>query len=323
MSDLTWPVPALVMVIGAGIWLWLYFRYGREHVAEAAPEVLAEPPYDWTPVQLGLLWRYGRLQPADMIASFLDLVRRRALDLMAEPTSVLHAGGLAGIAQQYEFFVERVPRSRVSLTAAERYLVDEILFRYARGEHRTSLTYVMIEGAREHRETCARFDDWREIAEGEAPPLPLEDPLSKRMSRAGMAVGLVMLILAWPLAVLSPNALIVPLIVLGCLMLPGSKAIRKRTPEAAAALSRWQAFRRYLLQWSSLTDGPAHSVVLWEKYLTYGVTLGAARRVIDGFRLLYPSRENIAEARDMYESVFSPGADPFGRALAQLVRRHT
>ena len=138
-----------------------------------------------------------------------------------------------------------------------------------------------------------------------------------------MAVGLVMLSLAYPLAILFPNALIIPLIVLGCLMLPGSKAIRKRTPEAAAALSRWQAFRRHLLQWSSLTDGPAHSVVLWEKYLTYGVTLGAARRVIDGFRLLYPSRENIAEARDMYESVFSPGADPFGKALAQLVRRRT
>ena len=246
MSVLSWLVPTLVTVAGAGIWLHLYLRYGREHVGEAAPPCLSEPPYDWTPVQLGLLWNWGRLRPTDMIASLLDLVRRGLLQLSAEPTSVLPMGGIAGTTQYYEFFVERVPRRDRDMTAAERFLTDEILFRYAAGEQRASLTHAMIEGARHHPETCSRFEDWRQLAESEPRPFAFEDPVSRRMSAVGLTVGLVMLISAWPIAMLCRSAAAVLPILVGCLMLPGSKAIRRRTPEAVAALSRWQAFRRHL-----------------------------------------------------------------------------
>ena len=319
MEILNWLVATLLMIVGAGMWLRLYLRYGREPVVADASDHLDAPPYDWTPVQLGRLWHPGGLGQRDMVASLIDLVRRGVLELRAEPVSVLEVGGLAGVSREYDCFVERATAREGDVTPSERYLIDEIIFRYAAGKHSASLTEVMVEGAREHRDAIGRVARWREIAKGELTPFPFVDPVSEQMSARGTTLGAAMLAGSFPLGIVFPSPMILALIIVAALMLARSGAIRRRSPEGAEVLVRWQAFRRYLVEVSSLSDVPPHSVAVWEKYLVYGVSLGVARRVIDAFRLLDPTPENISSSADLYSSVFALGGDAFCRAFVSLV----
>jgi hypothetical protein len=311
-------IAILAMAVAAGTWLYLYLRYGREHVAAPVSGPVAEPPDEWSPVQLGLLWNYGQLQLSDMVASMLDLVRRGVLRLIAEPVSVLEVGGIAGVTQHYDFFIERVPGGDDRLTEAERYLMDEILFRYGSGEGPVSLFDTMVEGARNFQAACGRFDTWRRIAEREPTPFAFEDPLSLRMSRVCVTAGLATLAAGSAIALLWPSILVLPLLLLGTFMIPGSKTVHRRTRDAVAALARWQAFRRHLDEWSAVRDGPAHSVVLLEQYLVYGVSLGVARTVIRAFQMLLPTRGTISAHMSMYRPAFALEVDAFSQALVAV-----
>jgi hypothetical protein len=321
MGVLNWLVPTLLTAVGAGIWLRLYLCYGREPVSANPPALLSEPPYEWTPVQLGRLWTQRGLGLRDMVASLIDLVRRGVLELRAEPVSVLEAGGLAGVRGEYDCVLARVPSREGEMTVAERYLVEEIAFHHARGKASASLTEAMVEGARHYHAACARVARWRALAEAEPIPFPFEDPVSRRMSARGMTLGLAMLAGSFVLGAVFPSMAVFALVGVAAAMTAGSGVIRRRTPEAAEALVRWQAFRRHLVAMSSLRDVPAHSAAIWEKYLVYGVSLGVARRVIDGFRLLHPTRESISMSVDLYNSVFALGGDPFCRAFASLAAK--
>jgi hypothetical protein len=236
-----------------------------------------------------------------------DLVRRGALRLMAEPA----VGG-------YHLFLERVPERSGDLAADEQYFVDEFLFCQWPRAPRVSLPDVMIEGARRSREVCGRVEEWRRMAERGPLPFPFEDPASERASRLGIAVGIVMLGAAYAVGCLFESPLAVAAIVLGALMIAGNRLIRRRTPEAAEALARWTAFRRHLCTSGGARDQSLVPADTRWRYLTCAVTLGVAEHLIDQFRLLYPSHENVADSAAVYAKAFSPGSDLYSRTLVEL-----
>jgi hypothetical protein len=305
---MVWVVPGIITGILAGIWLYLYLRYGLEPVPETAPGRAAGPPCPWTPVELGMLLNWGRLRPRDMTASMLDLVRRGALRLTAERNTATEIGGLA---------VERGRPRSVELTPAERYLIDEVIFHFAPGADRASLYEVMVEGARDFTETCGRVDEWREMAEGEPMPFAFEADRSRRMSQAGVLVGLAMLICAYVIATVFESPVAILALIAGALMIPGSRAIRKRTREAVEALAQWQAYRDCLAQQSSSMGDAARSA--GPEDLVYAVTLGVARDVIERFQMLYPTRQNIADSPRLYAVALAPPSDLFTRAFTGLI----
>ena len=270
-------VPLLLVIPGATLWLFLYLRYGREWPARDLPHYLPEAPYDWTPAQLGWLWRWSYLGVRDMTAATLDLVRRGALRIVSSK----------GVGDATGYALARAADFRGELTAADRYLLDELLFGEFAGADVLDLEQFRAAARRHPQKSQARFLQWRALARAECQGLVLDDPVSKRMSYLGLAIGIAMAGLGFPLLLLlNPFGLVVGLIGLGLAL--GSRVIRRRGREAADAFHRWEAFRRYLVDFSTLKEHPAPSVILWEKYLIYAVSLGVADRVISQLRALYP-----------------------------------
>ncbi|MDH3308928.1 MAG: DUF2207 domain-containing protein, partial [Acidimicrobiia bacterium] len=62
----------------------------------------------------------------------------------------------------------------------------------------------------------------------------------------------------------------------------------RRTRQGAVLNARWQAFRRYLEDFSRLAEAPALSLTLWESFLVYGIALGVAEDVLEAARLHAP-----------------------------------
>jgi uncharacterized membrane protein YgcG len=62
----------------------------------------------------------------------------------------------------------------------------------------------------------------------------------------------------------------------------------RRTPKGALLHARWQAFRRYLNDFSRMEESPPASLALWEQFLVYGIALGVAEQVLEAARLHAP-----------------------------------
>ena len=76
-----------------------------------------------------------------------------------------------------------------------------------------------------------------------------------------------------------------------------------RTPKGALLRARWQAFRRYLSDFSRLEESPPASLAMWEQFLVYGFALGVADQVLEAARL--QAQPEIAQGGSFY----SPGYD--------------
>jgi len=74
----------------------------------------------------------------------------------------------------------------------------------------------------------------------------------------------------------------------------------RRTPKGALLYARWQAFRRYLKDFSRMKESPPASLALWEQFLVYGIALGVAEQVLEAARLHAPPE--IAEGGSFYSS---------------------
>ena len=72
-----------------------------------------------------------------------------------------------------------------------------------------------------------------------------------------------------------------------CLALPIS-VWRRRVPEAQAQAERWESFHDYLKDFPRLDEKPADTIVLWERYLVYGIAFGLADRVMAAAKLSFP-----------------------------------
>ena len=56
----------------------------------------------------------------------------------------------------------------------------------------------------------------------------------------------------------------------------------------ALEAARWEAFKRYLADFSRLDDAPVISLQLWDRFLIYAITFGIAQEVLEQARLHAP-----------------------------------
>ena len=302
-----WALPALAAVGAIITWLALYLKYGREHRPATEMQYLRDMPNDWTPNQVAYVWRWGHLGPNDMTATLMDLVRRGALKLIVSTETHAVLGGLLGERTEQEYVIERVRDYRGELSDSEQYLISRVLFHDVPGDM-VSLDTFQKKARGSPRGAQKRFKNWLKRAKKEAKRMEVVDPASK--TALGVCIGLAVILVMGSIALggmlESPTFLMSGIV--GFALIPGSFAIMRRTPQAADALHRWQAFRRYLTDFSRLQEYPPPAVTLWEHYLVYAITLGVADRVIEQFKELYPQVAETTTAATFPHWVSSSGS---------------
>jgi uncharacterized membrane protein len=83
--------------------------------------------------------------------------------------------------------------------------------------------------------------------------------------------------------------------------------LRRRTPAGARRLAEWQAFRRFLLDFSRLDEAPVGHLVLWERYLVYAVALGVTAQVARALEARIPP-ESAGTFAPWFVGSHGPGA---------------
>jgi len=72
----------------------------------------------------------------------------------------------------------------------------------------------------------------------------------------------------------------------------GIQSVRKKlTPYGAEQKAMWEAFKKFLLDFSNLEKADIPAITIWEHYLVYAVSLGVAKEVIDQLPRVFSERD--------------------------------
>ncbi len=289
------PVALALSVWTLGYLVITYRRYGRE--PELPPiEYEREPPRDLPPAVVPAILTQSKAQPTQVVQGFAATVLEGARlgYLRIEETE---KNALLGLVRATERRYVLTPEGREALMGNgsvnagrkgralepfEKEALRVLFFEAGDGESVTegelkkwaektsgskTQMYRFVEG------WGKRMRTWFERQHFRLDDAESEKAKNRFLVRLGIAGGLGTVLL-FPMSLftvlpVSVIALIVALV-----------SLSRRSPEAAREVQRWDAFKRFMSDFSAMRDAGPELLPLWERYLVYAVSLGVAEKFL-------------------------------------------
>ena len=288
---------ALAVILGViGTIGLLWYKFGRRHPAQFEGEYFRELPADYSPAELSLLWNFDKLKAQDLTATILDLARRKFLQIHEETIEVKKFLGTREITTYRLTFLPRPEPAALKkpeqavLRKHEQELLDYLGQTIAEGRDSLTLHDIEVYGKESGKEFYNFWQQWTAGIKQQAEPLKFFDPKGK-MPIVTFLVGVVLFI-GGALVLVSMTALGVALMGGGLTLSIIPVLFRRRSASGQEQMVRWQAFRRFLTDFSEMERHEIPSLVIWEHYLVYAVTLGVAQEVIKQLALVFPNMQD-------------------------------
>lgn len=300
----------LCMII---ILIYLYFVYGREPKIDYQGIYEREIPYDYPPAVVGALMDLRRMTPTarDFTATLLDLVHKGYIDM-------------SPIGDDYIFTIKDKDRS--SLEPFEIYVLDYLdKIKWKEGE---GLPFSVLQSHIKNNplEFKKVYNQWLNSVKSKVNLLGFFDnkgyKLASRISFVYLFLGIVLIIVYISAFSKTNSQVWVPLggigfislfsgilgLVVSTIFKPG---FNRRTETGALHYKKWNNLKRFLSDFSQLKTMPPESLILWEKYLVYGITLGIADKVASSMKILLPevSQSSMIDNYPLIRS-YSRGIEP-------------
>lgn len=265
----------VVLVLAVAWWLFLvvfiYLKNSKRYKVENEyGEYFRELPDDYSPSIAGTLVSRN-LYPSgrELFAMLLDLVRKGHLRLEeGEKTTTL-------ILQE----------SGKPLSEEEKFILNWYIRELGDGE-KIILESVeaSIKGRGGAKEFNRNYERWRTIVYSDMLEKNLKmDKRDKFSTSLGIFTGIAYFIGGGMLVVYFQSELFILMILLGFILLPYTFSRKRASLEKEKAISRWEAFKKFLVDYSNLEEAKLASIELWEHYFVYAVALGVAEKVAKGY----------------------------------------
>jgi uncharacterized membrane protein len=288
---------AAAIVPGLAAALVVYILYGREPGSSYDRTYEQEPPDGLPPAEVAALVTQGKVDERGFTATLFDFISRGII--RARPIQTVRPTFLGLRNEQISDLELELGDDPGSLTAYERHaynVLKRVLDEGPQPLH--EFRSLIREDARANAKTYRLFAD-------EVPAALERRKLLERTGRRVVVLVAVAFFAAAGIGVfltsvfsgslvydgLVPFAISLGLIVSAILFLAAAVPRRvnvRRTRAGAEVAARWEAFRRYLSDFSRLGEAPSISLALWDRYLVYGVAFGVASEVLDNARLHAP-----------------------------------
>ena len=265
----------VVLVLAVAWWLFLvvfiYLKNSKRYKVENEyGEYFRELPDDYSPSIAGTLVSRN-LYPSgrELFAMLLDLVRKGHLKLEeGEKTTTL-------ILQE----------SGKPLSEEEKFILNWYIRELGDGE-KIILESVeaSIKGRGGAKEFNRNYERWRTIVYSDMLEKNLKmDKRDKFSTSLGIFTGIAYFIGGGMLVVYFQSELFILMILLGFILLPYTFSRKRASLEKEKAISRWEAFKKFLVDYSNLEEAKLASIELLEHYFVYAVALGVAEKVAKGY----------------------------------------
>ncbi len=265
----------VVLVLAVAWWLFLvvfiYLKNSKRYKVENEyGEYFRELPDDYSPSIAGTLVSRN-LYPSgrELFAMLLDLVRKGHLKLEeGEKTTTL-------ILQE----------SGKPLSEEEKFILNWYIRELGDGEKIVlESVEASIKGRGGAKEFNRNYERWRTIIYSDMLEKNLKmDKRDKFSTSLGIFTGIAYFIGGGMLVVYFQSELFILMILLGFILLPYTFSRKRASLEKEKAISRWEAFKKFLVDYSNLEEAKLASIELWEHYFVYAVALGVAEKVAKGY----------------------------------------
>ncbi|MFW5981958.1 MAG: DUF2207 domain-containing protein [Halanaerobiaceae bacterium] len=260
-------------------------KYGKEFKADFQGEYYRELPNDYSPAELGVLWRMGTINVEDLTATLIDLARRKYLKIEEYEREIK---GVFKTSSKIDYKVTRLENDG-TLQKHEKIFLD-FLYEEVDKNDSGEITFFDLEKfSAKHKSKFQNFwEKWKNAVSKEVEKYNFFDKTVSSKQTIEILLGVFVFILSFPLFYYNLTITAVSTIIAGFIIIIAGIFIRRRSKAGANDYARWKAFRKYISHFSNISEYSIPSLVIWEHYLVYAITLGVAKEVIKQLELVYP-----------------------------------
>ncbi|MGI6034344.1 MAG: DUF2207 domain-containing protein [Limnochordia bacterium] len=287
LARLDWVIAGLLLFAALGYSIYTWFQWGREYRPGFDGEYYRELPGSYSPAEMSVLYTQGRVSVRDLTATILDLARRGFLKV----EETFQPRGLLGRRNRIDYILSPTDKAPEKLARHEQLLM-KFLFVTVDLDNNGKVSLGDITAyAKRHKTSFAQFwHDWQKAVKKGADKYSFFDSVKPKRNRL-LWLALASALLAIPLFVLKLIASGLAGLAAALVLLIGASQIHRRSRQGAEEFAQWKAFRRFLLHFSEMDRREIPSLVIWEHYLVYAVSLGVAKQVIRQLPIAYPGLE--------------------------------
>ena len=266
----------LVPLLGWIVFLFAFFKWGKEHApAIDVGEYLRELPDD-PPAFVPAIKTFGRAQPISLSATIVDLAQRGFLTIEEERTD-------RTLLPDKVDWIIRWKQPPAEVRRWEYHVLERLFESGAEVRHSEWVASLK----RNQTESKRWWDRFKELLEadfkgrgyiegGKGPAFAL----NIFAGGAVVGAGVLALMAASPIGLLG--------IASGGLQLACTPILRRRSERGAQRHAEWEAVERFLRDFSELEEAPVGHLILWERYLVYAVALGVSEEVARAMAMKVP-----------------------------------
>ena len=284
-----------VGIIGASIAgvIYLWSKFGKRYSTSFEGDYYRDLPANYSPAELSILWNYKKMQPEDITATILDLARRKFIYLEQDTVEVKKLIGTKEVTTyKLTFMPHPEPSSFKKPEEAKLKRHEEKLLNYLKndiGGRQPFIHLTEIEDyAKKYGEEFYKFwTNWTEDIDIATSKYNFFDENSKltKISVIGGLLGIGLgILLSFKILLLG-----IPMVIAGAIFLIVPQMFKRRSINGEEDYVRWKAFKKFLEHFSEMQRHEIPSLIIWEHYLVYAVTLGVAKEVIKQLELVFPN----------------------------------
>lgn len=290
-------VVILMILLWIVLVLYLYIKFDKERRPAFKGQYYRDLPGDYTPAEMDVLMG-GGAKVRDIMATLMDLVRKRQVHLVSHDE--LKPGLFGSKTITGHAFVQNAEAPVVPLKQHETFLLGWFLSKIGDG---TSVTLQEIRDfGKDHTKALqfkSDYDNWVKLVRMEADKNQFYDLTVKKAVGLGVLGGVLWLGLGIFLAISLAGSLSFLPPLLGFALIIYAATIKRWTAFGNEQHVMWEAFRRFLKDFSHLDRAVIPSIVIWEHYLVYAISLGVATDVIRQLPLVFRD-EDLNDSRLTY-----------------------
>jgi len=279
-------VAILLSILWLVIIIHLYKKYDKEFKHNFEGKYYRELPGEYTPAEMSVLLTMGQVNTRDITATLMDLVRKRIL-LIDNRTYTKK--GFFKDKKITDYAISINPDAPpANLKSHESYLIEWFVERIGNGNS------VLLDEISAYARTTAGarrfsqdYDRWCALVKEEADKNNFFDETCKKGRTIGILASLAYLAAGILVISVFRSFMGIILFILFLVLFIFSIRINRRTAYGSEQYAMWQAFKNFLKDFSHLDKAEIPSIIIWEHYLVYAISLGVAKEVIRQLPLVF------------------------------------
>jgi uncharacterized membrane protein len=265
---------------------YIYVKYDKEFKHSFEGKYYRELPGEYTPAEMSVLLSMGNVGTRDITATLMDLVRKEQL-LLKTDTYMKKGFFKNKEIEDYSLSINPDAPS-LELKEHESFIIDWFIRKIGNDSSvfldEISAYAKTSSGARRFLED---YKKWCGLVKDEAGKNKFFDESCKKGQVIGILASIAYIIPGFLIPAVLKAALGYVLIPLAIIMAVFAARLKRRTLCGNEQNAMWLAFKKFLQDFSRLDKAGLPSIVMWEHYLVYAISLGVAKEVIRQLPLVF------------------------------------